>query len=154
MKFPAVTFCNVNQWRRSASQERTLNMIATIYGFNDTLRDNFNWTDFYQFVDKKWIENVTRNSLDEQIGANGLKEMLVECFWNGVQKCDVSDFEKVMTDLGVCYTFNNPSNPAEVRVVNRPGTDSGLALTLNILYDEYIRGEFQGAGIKVCKITS
>ena len=151
MVFPAVTFCNLNQWRRSASQERTLNMISTTFGFNDTLRDEFNWTEFYQYVDKEVISNVTANSLNPQVGALSLKEMLVECLWNGVEKCDDSDFDKVITDLGVCYTFNNPSNRAGVRVVNRPGTNSGLALTLNIVYDEYIRGEFQGAGIKVCK---
>ena len=149
MEFPAVTFCNLNQWRRSGSQGLSIRMVETIYGFNDTLRDEFNWTEYYQFVDKKLIANVTATSLHPLYGAVKLKEMLVECLWNGVEKCDDSDFDEVITDLGVCYTFNNPLNLAEVRVVNRPGTDSGLALTLNIVYDEYIQGEFQGAGIKV-----
>ena len=76
--------------------------------------------------------------------------MLLECSWNGVDHCSHSDFKKIITDLGVCYTFNNPANTEDARVVDIPGTDSGLTLTLDINQHDNIQGEFQGAGIKVC----
>lgn len=150
LTFPAITFCNLNQWQRSGTHDASLEMIATIYGFNDTLRDEFNWTAYYEVIPKAVVANITALALSPRTGALYLEKMLLDCVWNGAEKCDVSDFNKVITDLGVCYTFNDPPDPTQVRAVTKPGTDSGLALTLNIGHQEYIRGEYQGAGFKVC----
>ena len=63
--------------------------------------------------------------------------------------CSADDFKQVITDWGVCYTFNDPENISEARMVNRPGNTNGLFLRLNVEQYEYIYGEDSAAGIKV-----
>ena len=152
IKFPTVTFCNLNQWRRSSLRDEIIRMISTAYSLNQTHRDEFDWSAYREAINataRSWSVNFTALALDPQRGAYSLREMLLECYWNGVEVCNEFDFATIITDLGVCYTFNNPSNPADVKVVNKPGTDTGLTLTLNIGHYDYIQGEYQGAGIKV-----
>ena len=156
MPFPAVTFCNLNQWRRSALDNDTIKLLSTVYALNQTSRDAFNFTAYYAIIDKRYKTdwNMTEIALSPHSGALDLSKMLLECTWNGVEHCSYSDFKKIITDLGVCYTFNNPTNAEDARVVNIPGTDSGLTLTLDINQYDNTQGEFQGVGIKVVIIFS
>ncbi|XP_072040597.1 acid-sensing ion channel 2-like [Amphiura filiformis] len=150
MTFPAMTFCNLNQWSRNKSVKATIDMLSRIYALDQEDRNEFNWTAFYIGIDVAYgdLPNITDIALSP-LGAYTSEEMIKECVWNGVEKCGHQNFTTMITDLGVCYTFNNPSNVEDALVVNKPGIDNGLTLTLDIKQDDYILGEFQGAGIKV-----
>ncbi|XP_072040593.1 acid-sensing ion channel 2-like [Amphiura filiformis] len=147
--FPAMTFCNLNQWSKNKSVKVTADMISRLYSLNQEDRNEFNWTTYYEVLGQpRGSINITRTSLSES-GAYTTKEMLKECIWNGVEECGHENFTRVITDLGVCYTFNNPTKVDDALVVNEPGIDNGLTLTLDIKQDDHIAGESQGAGIKV-----
>ena len=76
--------------------------------------------------------------------------MLRECSWRG-SPCGVDNFTQVMTDSGVCYTFNgNTTDPLQV---SQAGSKNGLSLSLNIEQNEYVIGEDAAAGIKVIQIV-
>lgn len=78
-----------------------------------------------------------------------MEDMLLECLWAGIEVCDHNDFETVISDWGVCYTFNNPLNKSLIRKVYQSGSQHGLFLRLNVQQDEYTTGENGGAGFKV-----
>ena len=76
--------------------------------------------------------------------------MLVECLWREFKPCNTDDFQLIITDWGVCYTFNNPANRSDVLQVNQAGSGSGLFLRLNVEQDEYFSFKNRrGAGFKV-----
>ena len=77
-----------------------------------------------------------------------IEDMLFECTWRSLEKCSADNFTMVITDWGICYTFNN--NPLTALQVRQPGSHNGLSLRLNIEQYEYTFGENTGAGLKVC----
>ena len=80
--------------------------------------------------------------------AHRIEDMLLKCSWRSTMKCGPEDFRRIITDWGVCYTYNHdPETALEVR---RPGSSNGLAMQLNVEQDEYNFGENTGAGLKVC----
>ncbi|XP_072022663.1 acid-sensing ion channel 2-like [Amphiura filiformis] len=144
--FPAVTICNLNQWRRSSLDYWSYLMLCSIYGDEDEIAQ-FDWDSYYEYSDNPHNISLTALALSTK-GVLPAEEMILECKWQG-QQCSHEDFTRVMTDLGVCYQFNNPKNLQEAYVVNRPGIKSGLTLTLDIHHYDYIHGELEGAGVKV-----
>ena len=110
-------------------------------------RVKFDWEHYHNLYGM--TENMTEFALRPETGSLSLEEMMLECTWNGVEKCGDKNFSRYLTDLGVCHTFNNPSYAEDALVVNKPGTDNGLTMMLNIGHYDYILGDSQGAGVKV-----
>ena len=82
-----------------------------------------------------------------------IQDMLVTCSWREVEHCDASDFQLTVTDLGVCYTFNNPLDSNKVLHVNQAGSGNGLYLRLNAEQNEYVSWDNSAAGFKVQYIS-
>ena len=76
MQFPAVTICNLNQWRRSALDNDSIKMVSTVYALNQTRRDEFNFTAYYAIVHKTNMSdwNMTAIALDPHSGALDLNK--------------------------------------------------------------------------------
>ena len=125
------------------------------YMYSDVLQTRYSFDEYilklshlgYQ-GDYKTL-NMTGLAISES-GALQRETFILECTWNGDQNCDYLNFTRINTDLGICYSFNNPSDISDAFIVNKPGLKRGLALTLNIAYSDYILGEMEGAGVKVC----
>ena len=150
--FPAVTICNLNQWQRYTLDEATLKMITALYDSDQDDRDGYDWDQYYEntvFYAKEQFINLTKMALTPR-GALPIEAMLLECTWNGASKCTGEDFTSVLTDFGVCYTFDNDNGK---RVITKPGIESGLTMTLDIDHEQYIAGESQSAGVKVGNIA-
>ena len=109
----------------------------------NTNNDKLDWT----YIDD---HGITKESDYRQI-AHQISDMLLNCSWRG-SPCGVDNFTQVITDLGVCYTFN--ANITDPLRVSQAGSKNGLSLSLNIEQDEYVIGEDAAAGIKVmCIVT-
>ncbi len=77
-----------------------------------------------------------------------LNETVFDCRWRGVEPC-VGNFTTIISDSGICFTFNDPVNKSEILKLNQPGRQNGLVLTLDVLQDEYVSSEETAAGFKV-----
>ena len=150
--FPAVTICNLNQWQKNAWGDATLEMLTALYDDDQDNRDAYDWDQYYKktvlSVENQFI-NLTHMALTPR-GALPIKFMLLECTWNEASTCTGQDFIKVLTDFGVCYTFDNENGK---RVITKPGIESGLTMTLDIDHEQYIAGESQSAGVKVGNVA-
>ena len=100
-----------------------------------------NWTGFQ--VDTSQLFYIINNSTHK------MTDMLIDCKWRGEEPCNANDFEPVMTDWGLCYSYNNPPNRSDTLKVNQPGSKNGLFLRLHAQQEEYISWENSGAGFKV-----
>ena len=106
--FPAVTICNFNQYRKSAMEGNRLKEIVRLN--NPLYRENsepFNWTSYSYEVNNMDMEKTVRSvghqlKYENESGGG----MLYNCVWKG-QKCSHLNFTTILTDMGVCYTFNS-----------------------------------------------
>lgn len=62
-------------------------------------------------------------------------------------KCSIKDFYPIVTEWGMCYTFNS-GRESEIKRVDTAGVSSGLTLLLDANTAEYTRGKFS-EGFKV-----
>ncbi len=80
--------------------------------------------------------------------AHPLNETILDCRWRGVEPC-VGNFTTIISDSGVCFTFNDPVTKSEILKLNQPGRQNGLLLRLCVLQDEYVNSEESAVGFKV-----
>ena len=81
--------------------------------------------------------------------AHNIRDMVEYCTWRDAEDCDYHNFSLIVTDWGVCYTFNNPPNKGDVLRVNQAGSRYGLSMILNVEQYEYTSSQHRGAGFKV-----
>lgn len=74
--------------------------------------------------------------------------MIKKCHWKA-QKCGPENFTSVLTDFGLCYTFNPGKPDHELLKVHRAGVDFGLRLQLNVQQDQYYGILRDSSGFKV-----
>ena len=140
--FPAVTICNYNLLRKSYAREI----------FGDTVLDSASLFRPIPEANRSSLEDW--NITDDLIrGAHQKESMVVECKWRSSVNCTFQNFTQVLTDFGVCYTFNNPPDKASALRVQETGYDSGLYLRLNLEQYDYFFGTSKGAGFKVIFIN-
>ncbi|XP_038055438.1 acid-sensing ion channel 1-like [Patiria miniata] len=141
LTFPAVTICNYNLLRKSYSEkafdEDVLDAFKVFGPSNGQSSINFTAL-------KDW--NITDDLIK---GAHQKEDMVIECSWRSTINCTADNFTQVLTDFGICYTFNDPKNPEDALKVQQTGYDSGLYLRLNLEQYDYFYGFSKGAGFKV-----
>ncbi|XP_077984582.1 acid-sensing ion channel 2-like [Glandiceps talaboti] len=140
MDFPAITICNYNQYRKSAvntTGEKFLKLLYPTSG-NESITKSIDW-DLYNVSGI----NMTAIALDS---AHRKEQMVEWCQWKLSEECGPMNFTQVITDFGVCYTFNDQTPPLKVW---QSGTSSGLFLRLNVEQYEYTNNENTGAGFRI-----
>ncbi|KAJ8027801.1 Acid-sensing ion channel 1C [Holothuria leucospilota] len=141
VNFPAITICNHNTIRADKVEKHRifLELMESSIDKNTVIH----WED-YDNVTEEYTWNLTQWALDD---SHQIEDMLIECKWKLHEYCSPDDFVKVMTDFGVCYTFNgDEDNPL---IVGHPGSSYGLTMRLRIEQDQYTFSEFGGAGLKM-----
>ena len=104
--FPAVTLCNFNKYRKSIINDSDFHTVL--------LQENplylpdkkpVNWTK-YANVDNLDMEKLIRNAGHQMEYNHTTKNgMLYRCTWRG-DLCNHTHFTPILTDMGLCYTFN------------------------------------------------
>ncbi|XP_028396780.1 acid-sensing ion channel 2-like [Dendronephthya gigantea] len=128
---------NFNQYKRS--------LLLKDDG-NDTVEDIDTDIDV---VDSKWDFDQTFN-FAEFVKTHGhrIDHMIKKCRWRS-EKCGPENFTAVITEFGLCYTFNSGKTSHRVLKVNRAGVDFALRLQLNVQQDQYYGSLRDSAGFKV-----
>ncbi|XP_072858733.1 acid-sensing ion channel 3 isoform X2 [Pogona vitticeps] len=163
LTFPAVTICNLNEFRFSKITRNDLYHVGDLLALLDAraeissahladpetlaaLREKANFRGFKaRPFDMAEFYNRT---------GHDLAEMLWQCSFRGAN-CSAQNFTVIFTRLGKCYTFNSGAPGYELLTTVKGGTGNGLELMLNIQQDEYLPvwGEtdetFYEAGVKV-----
>nr|KAG5696218.1 hypothetical protein BaRGS_021703 [Batillaria attramentaria] len=135
--FPSLTICNQNSFRATMATElgryRLLEAMYTGKGdLNSSTLNYFNASD------------VTLDDLALST-AHSKYDLIVACEWQN-EKCGPENFTQVLTDHGVCFTFNDKEKPL---FVASTGSEYGLKLTLNVEQYEYMPGPHDAAGVKM-----
>ncbi|KAK2139891.1 hypothetical protein LSH36_1575g00011 [Paralvinella palmiformis] len=137
IRFPAVTICNQNAFRKTLAAE---------HGWYFLLSDLFAADNISDLdLDKYNSSHLKLYDIFEQIGHNK-SDLIVSCVWDS-QPCSIDDFNMTMTDYGKCYTFN--SDPEQRRYAWRTGAEGSLRLMVNVEQYEYMPGPNQGAGVRI-----
>lgn len=77
-----------------------------------------------------------------------IDHMVKKCHWKA-QRCGPENFTSVLTDFGLCYTFNPGTPDHPLLKVHRAGVDFGLRLQLNVQQDQYYGILRDSSGFKV-----
>ncbi|XP_065114673.1 acid-sensing ion channel 1C isoform X7 [Paramisgurnus dabryanus] len=146
LTFPAVTFCNLNEFRFSKitkndlyhvgellallnekyqianphlAEPDVLAMLKEKANFVNFKPKSFNMTDFY---------NRT---------GHDISDMLLQCTFRG-DPCLPQNFSTIYTRYGKCYTFNSGLDGNPLLTTLKGGTGNGLEIMLDIQQDEYL----------------
>ncbi|XP_067658355.1 acid-sensing ion channel 4-B-like [Haliotis asinina] len=141
--FPTITICNQNTFRASKAAE---------LGYYEFLTDMFTGGRRMSVLDleSRNATNITLRHLYAST-AHTMEDMIVSCQWRG-EPCGIFNFTEIMTDHGVCFSFNLPdpnTSVSERLHVTDAGAENGLSLTLNVEQYEYMPGPHDAAGVKI-----
>ncbi|XP_078725153.1 acid-sensing ion channel 1-like isoform X4 [Lampetra fluviatilis] len=165
MNFPAVTFCNLNEFRFS---RMTRNDLYHAGWFLALLNERLEVPDpdlvdphiLAQLRERADFRNFKSRpfSMREFYERTGheLKDMMLNCKFRGVT-CTPSNFTTVFTRYGKCYMFNSGKDGRPLLTTLKGGTGNGLEIMLDIQQDEYLPvwGEtdfFDTYSITACRI--
>lgn len=138
--FPAVTVCNKNPF--DSSKSKTLKYLKSILNKYNILTNltisGSNEEDFKTiFLFRRSLNLLKSNVIAENYKNSSelyglrytLDDMLISCFFNGVE-CNSSDFYYFYTfDYGNCFTFNSALN-GNTHTTSKTGPRTGLSLEL------------------------
>ncbi|NWS18087.1 ASIC1 protein, partial [Pachyramphus minor] len=146
LTFPAVTFCNLNEFRFSRVTKNDLYHAGELLAL---LNNRYEIPDI-QTADEKQLEILQdkanfRNFKPKPFNmlefydraGHDIREMLLSCFFRGEQ-CTPEDFKVVFTRYGKCYTFNAGQEGKPRLITMKGGTGNGLEIMLDIQQDEYL----------------
>nr|XP_006826103.1 PREDICTED: acid-sensing ion channel 1-like [Saccoglossus kowalevskii] len=144
LRFPAITICNYNQYRKSVVKgtrfEEWVRQQYPLFNFSDD--------DVQVELDESILE-ANRTWFD-QMAAHSKWSMIYQCTFGSVKiPCSASNFTETFTDFGVCYTFNGADREGGALLVGHSGSEHGLRMRLFVNQSEYTFGEHCGAGFKI-----
>ncbi|KAM4839232.1 acid-sensing ion channel 1 isoform 1-T1 [Urocitellus parryii] len=146
LTFPAVTLCNLNEFRFSQVSKNDLYHAGELLAL---LNNRYEIPDT-QMADEKQLEILQdkanfrsfkpkpfnmREFYDR--AGHDIRDMLLSCHFRG-EVCSAEDFKVVFTRYGKCYTFNSGRDGRPRLKTMKGGTGNGLEIMLDIQQDEYL----------------
>uniref|UniRef100_A0A8C3CNR1 Acid sensing ion channel subunit family member 5 n=1 Tax=Cairina moschata TaxID=8855 RepID=A0A8C3CNR1_CAIMO len=133
VKFPAVTFCNLNRFQAHAVSN--LQIIFLLWNIVSGVVQKFSMEDKFSQEINDFLLGNQNFSIKEFTRKNGFylnHSTLLECEFFG-RTCHPEDFEHVFTEYGNCFTFNYNGLPA--RSVSLSGR--GLRLLFDVQQEQF-----------------
>uniref|UniRef100_A0A803JRH0 Uncharacterized protein n=1 Tax=Xenopus tropicalis TaxID=8364 RepID=A0A803JRH0_XENTR len=137
LKFPAITLCNYNRFRRSKLTQRYMDLAEYLLGTqNVSSKDLAEWGLPANRTSDEDNESDDTFDFFNRTG-HSIEEMLLECRYRNITlapRCG----PKVFTRYGKCYTFNSGNEGHPLLYTQQGGTGNGLELMIDIQQDEYL----------------
>ena len=161
LRFPQITFCNLNNYRWRAFTPEDLiysNELTGLLKWNPKIEE-------YELAAPKSVRQRDKNlinylqsllSLGNMFGlrfqaqkfslmefsnrtGHQLNDTLLSCYYRG-EPCDIGRFKTIMTRFGKCYTFNAYQKEYNNQLLEtlKGGIDNGLELLLDVQSTEYM----------------
>ena len=145
LTFPAVTLCNLNNFRIGSLEERNLTNLIQSATFLVTEEGAQSCEDEVSQSDN--LNNITYEELTVQ-ARHGVVDFILDCYIAG-EPCGNNTaevFEPVFTNLGICYTFNSGKIKPPLQSKGT-GQRQGLQLLVNVDQSNYATPA--DAGVKI-----
>lgn len=104
--FPAVTICNFNKYRKSALNGSKFKEIVKHMNPLHGESISIDWKKFSDINSVNMTELVSSIGHKMKYDKKTKRGMLYRCRWKD-RPCSDSNFTRILTDMGVCYTFNS-----------------------------------------------
>ena len=124
---------NFMNYRRRRSSKKSDDEAKVEAALDDTSFDFDDSFDFAKFV---------------RTHGHRIDHMIKKCRWKS-QPCGPDNFTAVITEFGLCYTFNSGLQNHPPLKVQRAGVDYGLRLQLSVQQDQYYGSLRDSSGFKV-----
>ena len=136
LTFPAVTVCNLNNFRIMELTKRNLTELIQSALFLVSEGTNTCEEELESVSQSENLNvNITYEELSQQARYR-VEDFILGCYFAGEQ-CNVTEmFEPTLTNLGICYTFN--SGKIKPPIQSRgTGQRQGLQLVINVDQEDY-----------------
>ena len=144
LTFPAVTVCNLNIWRADSFDETILGLIRE--QVNQNISDELNC----DALESIFTNIPTFEELNVQARYR-VEELITRCEFATNDCGNLTEvFEPVLTNLGICYTFNSGKVKPPLQSVGA-GERHGLLLEVDVDQKQYLTAE--DAGVKIAVHT-
>ncbi|XP_032807398.1 acid-sensing ion channel 1-like isoform X3 [Petromyzon marinus] len=144
--FPAVTFCNLNEFRFTRVTRNDLYHVGELlHLLNERMEiPNVHLAEAHVLAQLKERADFrtykprpfSMREFHERTG-HELREMLLSCKYRG-ESCFQEDFQTVYTRYGKCYTFNSGKGGRPLLTTVKGGMGNGLEIMLDIQQEEYL----------------
>ncbi|EDO49452.1 predicted protein [Nematostella vectensis] len=150
IQFPAVTICNFNLFPYylingtiGEKVKTAPNLLILFFFSRPLLSESF-------FFEKDFGELDEKFDFAEFVRTHGhrIDHMIKKCRWKS-QPCGPENFTAVITEFGLCYTFNSGMKGHPLLKVQRAGVDYALRLQLSVQQDQYYGSLRDSSGFKV-----
>ncbi|XP_064392817.1 acid-sensing ion channel 1C-like [Halichondria panicea] len=152
LTFPAVTVCNLNQYRKDVVDAIHPELSEHLRGVFYTDPEDVDETLTCSYVLSSISEraNLTDLTLTDlsYMARDPIEYFITACYFSG-RRCSHSDFTTVLTDSGYCYTFNSYKREPSLITATNTGGKAGLSVALNINQSQYVSSSSFDAGVKV-----
>ena len=147
LTFPAVTVCNLNNFRITELEMRNLtDLIQSAIFFVDEKGTKTCEEELESMFQSENLNNVTYEDLTVQ-ARQSVQYFIIDCYFAGEPCGNLTEvFEPVFTNLGICYTFNSGKIKPLIQSKGT-GQRQGLQLLVNVNQSEYATPV--DAGVKI-----
>ena len=144
LRFPAITICNKNLYRKSVignAEVNISNVILNEFSGYSLFADIFGNTSYY---------NYTTHSAALYFNNSGhqIEQILFYCLYAG-NRCTTQNFTQGTSTSGNCHTFNSGENGSTVLYSIEGGFTFGLELILNAEQYEYFLADSDSVGFNM-----
>ena len=152
LAFPAVTVCNLNPVSRSYAEQQNISSFLSFFLVSSEFFEQ-DTDDCAAILEKAGVSDSTL-TFDEIFrgGATPRDEFILSCTFSLNSTASSSckgALTPIITDYGLCHTFNSISNDQADSFFQVSGSKYGLRMIVNITQDDYIASMDNDAGIVV-----